>query len=87
MNEKEPVDPVAAGQQIQRLTDAAAERSVSGVVRRAVHASRQHVPQLASASEIPVAVLSAWLQGRDELTTGQLDRLTQALQVELEVVR
>lgn len=77
----EPFDPLAAGQQAKRLKDAAAELSLSGAVRRAVHASRRHVTQLASATGLPVRLLGEWLEGTADLTSSQLDLLAGELQI------
>ena len=56
-------DPEATAEQWERLREAAAESSISGSLRRAIHAGRRTVIQLAQDIGLDSQDLSEWMQG------------------------
>ena len=78
-------DPEQAAAQFERLADAAAETSVSGQLRRAVHASARPVSQIASAIGIEPRHLAEWLEGQRNLRSDILDRIGLAIQATVTV--
>jgi len=73
-------DPAAAAAQFVRLEDAAAEPSVSGQLRRAVHASGRPLSQIAKAVGVEPRHLGEWLEGQRTLRSDILDRIGLAIQ-------
>jgi len=63
----------------QRLEEAAAETSLSGHLRRAIHHSGQPLKAIAGAVGIDVFVLCDYLEGTRTLRSDVLDRLAQAV--------
>lgn len=78
-------DPAVAGAQFERLEEAAAEPSVSGQLRRAVHASGRPVSQIARAVGLEPRELGEWLEGIRTLRSDILDRLGLAIQATITV--
>ena len=74
-------DPAAAAEQWERLQDAAADTSISGALRRAIHTGSRTVNQLAQDVGIDSGHLSEWMQGERTLRSDVLDRLGLALGV------
>ncbi len=72
-------DPQATAEQWDRLREAAAETSISGSLRRAIHAGRRTVNQLAKDVGLDSQDLSEWMQGVRTLRSDVLDRLGIAL--------
>lgn len=70
-------------EQGERLEQAAAEPTVSGQLRRAVHSSGLTVPELANRLGLPVVQLVEFLTGEGELPSGTFDRLADLLGCEL----
>ena len=68
----------------QRIRDAAAERSHSGVLRRAIHSSKILLHDLASRANTDMKTLDAFLTGAKPLTSDVIDRLTKILKLKLE---
>src|SRR5438132_1703650 len=64
----------------QRLSAAAQEPTHSGALRRAVHASRILLDELADRAGIDLDTLEAFLLGDRTLTSDIIDRLTNILQ-------
>jgi len=63
----------------QRLDEAAAENSLCGHLRRAIHHSRQPLKKIAADAGIDVLLLCDFLEGTRTLRSDVLDRLTQAV--------
>jgi len=63
----------------QRLMEAAAENSLSGHLRRALHRSGQPLKEIAAAVGLDVFVLCDFLEGTRTLRSDVLDRLAQAV--------
>ena|SRR6266403_3426703 len=63
----------------QRLDEAAAENSLCGHLRRAVHHSRRPLQKIAAEVGIDVLLLCDFLEGTRTLRSDVLDRLTQAV--------
>ena len=63
----------------KRLKEAAAENSLSGHLRRAVHGSGQPLKTIASATGLDHFVLCDFLEGTRTLQSDVLDRLAQAV--------
>src|SRR5437867_4108209 len=63
----------------QRLEEAAAENSLCGHLRRALHRSRQPLEKIAKAVGLDVFVLCDFLEGTRTLRSDVLDRLAQAV--------
>lgn len=68
-------DPAAAAAQWERLREAKSENSLSGALRRAVHAGHRTVNQLAQDVGIDSWHLSEWLEGERTLRSDVLDRI------------
>jgi hypothetical protein len=68
----------------QRLYDAMLQRSLSGVLRRAIHASKILLPDLADRAQTDMDTLDAFLTGEQPLTSDIIDRLTKILKLKLE---
>jgi hypothetical protein len=68
----------------QRLCDAAEERTHSGALRRAIHASKILLDELADRAETDMETLDAFLTGERPLTSDVIDRLTKILKLKLE---
>lgn len=63
----------------QRLDEAAAENSLSGHLRRAIHRSGRPVKKIAAEVGLDVFVLCDFLEGTATLRSDVLDRLAQAV--------
>src|SRR5205814_5408052 len=63
----------------QRLDEAAAENSLSGHLRRAIHQSGRPLKKIAANVGIDVFVLCDFLEGTATLRSDVLDRLAQAV--------
>jgi hypothetical protein len=74
-----------ATQRAERLREAAAENTVSGRVRRAVHQSRRPLDAIARDAGIPAETLCDWLAGERTLRSDVLDRVAQAVGAEIAV--
>jgi len=72
-------------QRAERLREAAAENTVSGHVRRAVHQSRRPLEAIARDAGIPLEALCDWLSGDRTLRSDVLDRVAQAVGAEIAV--
>jgi hypothetical protein len=70
----------------QRLHDAMRERTTSGALRRAIHASKILLPDLADRAETDMDTLDAFLTGEGPLTSETIDRLTKILKLRLEAI-
>src|SRR5882672_9218071 len=70
----------------QRLADAMRERTTSGALRRAIHASKILLPDLADRAQTDMDTLDAFLTGERPLTSDIIDRLTKILKLKLEGV-
>ena len=68
----------------QRLCDAAQEPTQSGALRRAVHASKILLDDLADRAGTDLDTLAGFLTGHRMLTSDVIDRLTKILQLKLE---
>ncbi|MGH7138755.1 MAG: hypothetical protein ACREHD_23660 [Pirellulales bacterium] len=68
----------------QRLCDAAQEPTHSGALRRAIHASRILLDDLADRAGTELGTLDGFLTGKRMLTSDVIDRLTKILQLKLE---
>ena len=62
----------------QRLDEAAAENSLSGHLRRAIHQSGRPLKKIAAEAGLDVFVLCDFLEGTATLRSDVLDRLAQA---------
>jgi hypothetical protein len=69
----------------KRLKDAAAEDSLSGHLRRAVHGSGQPLKSIASAAGLDHFALCDFLEGTRTLQSDVLDRLAQAVGATIQV--
>ena len=74
-------DPEGTAEQWERLREAAAEASISGSLRRAIHSGGRTLNQLAKDVGIDSRQLSEWMQGERTLRSDILDRLGLALGV------
>ncbi len=70
----------------QRLSDAMQERTTSGALRRAIHASKLLLPDLAERAQTDMSTLDAFLTGERPLTSDVIDRLTKILKLKLEAI-
>jgi hypothetical protein len=61
-----------------RMQEAAAEDTLSGNLRRAIHRSRRPLRQIAGEAGISAELLCDFLEGERTLRSDVLDRLTQA---------
>lgn len=68
----------------QRLCDAAQEPTHSGALRRAVHASKMLLDDLADRAGTDLDTLDGFLTGQRTLTSDTIDRLTKILQLKLQ---
>ncbi|HLQ44086.1 MAG TPA: hypothetical protein VK137_05095, partial [Planctomycetaceae bacterium] len=66
-------------ERLSHVDEAAAESSLTGQLRQAVHHSGLQVPQIASAAGIAPEALCDWLEGLQTLRSDVLDRITQAI--------
>jgi hypothetical protein len=71
----------------QRLYDAMHERTTSGALRRAIHASKILLPDLAERAQTDMDALDAFLTGEQPLTSDVIDRLTRILKLKLQPSR
>lgn len=71
----------------QRLYDAMRERTTSGALRRAIHASKILLPDLADRAQTDMDTLDAFLTGDQPLTSDVIDRLTKILKLKLEATK
>ena len=69
----------------QRLDEAAAENSLSGHLRRAIHESGRRLKKIAAEVGIDVFVLCDFLEGTATLRSDVLDRLAQAVEATIHV--
>lgn len=69
----------------ERLREAAAENTVCGHLRRAIHQSRRRLDTIANDVGIPVESLCDWLAGERTLRSDVLDRLAQAVGADIAV--
>src|SRR4051794_20832039 len=67
----------------QRLHDAMRERTTSGALRRAIHASKILLPDLADHAQTDMDTLDAFLTGERPLTSDLIDRLAKILKLRL----
>jgi len=65
------------------MREAAAENTLCGHLRRAIHDSRRPLRDIARESGISTTLLGDFLEGERTLRSDVLDRLTQALGVEV----
>jgi|SRR5713101_4981638 len=63
----------------KRLDEAAAENSLSGHLRRAIHQSRRPLKRIAGEAGLDVFLLCDFLEGTATLRSDVLDRLAQAV--------
>ena len=63
----------------ERMREAAAEQSLCGELRRAVHESGIHMKIVAERIGLDAIVFSEWLQGVRNLRSDVLDRVAQAV--------
>jgi hypothetical protein len=68
----------------QRLCDAMQARTTSGALRRAIHASKILLPDLAARAQADMDSLDAFLIGDRPLTSDVIDRLAAILKLKLE---
>lgn len=68
----------------QRICEAADEPTTSGALRRAVHASKILLHDLARRAKTDMKTLDAFLTGEQALTSDVIDRLTKVLNLKLE---
>jgi hypothetical protein len=71
----------------QRLFDAMRQRTTSGALRRAIHASKILLPDLAERAEMDLDTLDAFLTGDRPLTSDIIDRLTKILRLKLKALK
>src|SRR5205823_3218933 len=69
----------------ERLREAAAENTVNGHLRRAIHQSRRRLDAIARDAGISVESLCDWLSGDRTLRSDVLDRLAQAVGADVAV--
>src|SRR5438128_8838844 len=68
----------------QRLHDAMQEHTTSGALRRAIHASKILLPDLADRAQTDMGTLDAFLTGERPLASDVIDRLALILKLRLE---
>jgi hypothetical protein len=68
----------------QRIRETAAEHTTSGAIRRAIHASKILLHDLADHAETDLDTLDKFLTGERPLTSDIIDRLTSILKLKLE---
>ena len=69
-----------------RMREAAAEDTLCGHLRQAIHRSRRPLREIASEAGITSTVLCDFLEGERTLRSDVLDRLTQAVGVTVSLV-
>jgi hypothetical protein len=69
-----------------RMCEAAAEDTLCGHLRQAIHRSRRSLDAIAHEAGISTAVLCVFLEGERTLRSDVLDRLTQAVGVTVSLV-
>jgi hypothetical protein len=69
-----------------RMKEAAAEETLCGTVRRAIHQSRRPLRTIAAEAGISTTVLCDFLEGERTLRSDVLDRLTQAVRAAVSLV-
>ena len=69
-----------------RMDEAAAEDTLCGKLRRAVHRSRRPLREIAAEAGISTTVLCDFLEGERTLRSDVLDRLTQAIGVTVSLI-
>ena len=69
----------------ERLCEAAAENTVCGHLRKAIHQSRRRLDGIARDAGISVESLCDWLSGDRTLRSDVLDRLAQAVGADIAV--
>ena len=62
-----------------RLQEAAAEETLCGHLRRAIHQSRRPLADIAAAAGVSTGVLCGFLEGERTVRSDVLDRLAQAV--------
>src|SRR5260370_21514376 len=70
----------------QRLQEAMQERTTSGALRRAIHASKILLPDLAERAQTDMDTLDAFLTAERPLTSDVIDRLATILTLKLEAI-
>jgi hypothetical protein len=73
--------------QNERLYAAAAEETLSGHLRQAIHASRRSLAAIAHEARIEIGALTEFLEGEHGLPSETLDRLARAAGVVVSVSR
>ena|SRR5713101_4538357 len=68
----------------ERICEAAAERTTSGALRRAIHSSKILLHDLARRADTDLETLDTFLTGERPLTSDIIDRLTKILKLKLE---
>ncbi len=74
-----------AAERAERLREAAAENTVSGRLRWAVHQSRRPLDSIARDAGIGVELLCDWLAADRNLRSDVLDRVAQAVGAEMSI--
>ena len=72
-------------QRADRLREAAAENTLSGQLRKAIHGSRRRLDAIAGDAGISVKSLCDWLSGDRTLRSDVLDRVAQAVGADIAV--
>lgn len=75
----------AAAWRAERLREAAAETTISGHLRKAIHESRRRMDSIARDAGISVESLCDWLSGDRTLRSDVVDRLAQAVGADVAV--
>jgi len=68
------------------MKEAAAEETLCGTVRRAIHQSRRPLRDIAAEAGISTTVLCDFLEGERTLRSDVLDGITQAVRAEISLV-
>ena len=68
----------------QLAHNAAKEKTLSGVLRKAIHTSTILLPDLARRAEVDMGVIADFLTGEKPLPSDAIDRLTKVLKLNLE---
>jgi hypothetical protein len=69
-----------------RMKEAAAEETLCGTVRRAIHQSRRPLRNIAAEAGVSATVLCDFLEGERTLRSDVLDRITQAVHATVSMV-
>jgi len=69
-----------------RMKEAAAEQTLCGTVRRAIHQSRRPLRDIAAEAGVSTTVLCDFLEGERTLRSDVIDRLTQVVRAEISLV-